>query len=319
MKTTTSWKGLFFKALAGAALFALANAAVYHASEYFHVARDYDATLQGAIDNKSVSVVLAGDSHAATLKNDLLADRVYNLAYGGDGPREMYAKLRRVLEANDGVRTVMLSADVHMFAEARQTSSNRAFVDWYLLITSSPYGLEHGRLSAMLNAVPLFNDDYVQFLKKSISTRSNSTSNAEIDKSPSWSELSEHDRTEIAHRSGEYDHRGASSETQALAWYGHIADLAHKRGVRIITVRFPAHPAYFSAIDESTVRKIDENLERLGLGRPLDYRRAIADPADFADEDHLNVVGAVALLHRLEQDTGEHLRNTSVAQLTAMR
>jgi hypothetical protein len=314
MNTTTSWKSLLFKALFGAGLFALANVAVYHASEYFRMARMYDATLQGALEKRNLETVLIGDSHTATLRNAFLADGVYNLAYGGDGPREMYAKLRRVLSANDSVKTVMLSADVHMFGEARQASSNRAFADLYLLETASPYGLEHGRLSAVLNAVPLLNDDFVQFMKKSVSShhQNSPTDQAHVN-TATWAERSEQFRSELAESTGRYDHRGAGHQSQAVSWYAHIVDLAHAHGVKIITLRYPAHPGYFASVQESTVKAIDSELGNLGLPPPLDYRRSISDPALFKDEDHLNDSGALVLLQRLEHDTGIRLRNQMLA------
>lgn len=316
MKSTNSWRTLLLKAMAGLALFALANLAVYHASEYFHKAREYDATVQGALQKQRVNLVLAGDSHVAALQNALLADTAYNVSSGGDGPREIYAKLRRIMEAGGNVKTLVLSADIHMFAAARQASSNRAFADWYLLETGSPYGLDRGRVATLLNAVPLFNDDFVQFLKKSISARrkKGNPSPAAGGAVPRWSDLSESDRTEIARRTGEYDHRGAGLQPQAMAWYGHIADLARRHGARVIAVRYPAHPAYFSGVDVSTVTRIDAELEKLGFPQPLDYRRTFSDPAVFADEDHLNEAGAVALLQRLGKDTGERLCKDTVAQ-----
>ncbi len=314
MKTTTSWKGLFSKALVGAALFALANVAVYHVSEYFRMARKYDATLQGALEKRNIETILIGDSHTAMLRNNFLADGVYNLASGGDGPREMYAKLRRVLSANDSVKTVMLSADVHMFGEARQTSSNRAFVNIYLLETASPYGLEHGRLSALLNAVPLLNDDFVQYMKKSVSRHhQKSSTNQDPVNTATWGERSEQYRSTLAEATGQYDHHGAGHQPQALSWYAHIVDLVHAHGVKVITLRYPAHPGYFASVEETTVKEIDSELGNLGLPPPLDYRRAISDPMLFTDEDHLNDSGALVLLQRLEHDTGIRLRNQMLA------
>ena len=156
MVARNTWRMLTMKIAVASALFAAANVWIYDTSGYFQREQEYHAVVDGFTSHRHVKSIFVGDSHVAQLDNEILADAAYNVAVGGDGLREVYAKLRYLLSEPNEIDTLFLTADAHMFGTGRLQSSNGAFADMYLLRTGSPYGLEHGRLAAAFNLVPLF-------------------------------------------------------------------------------------------------------------------------------------------------------------------
>ena len=308
MASSLTWRLLLLRGLAGVAVFALANLITYRAVGYFQREHEYHAEVSQYFDRPAASALFAGDSHVAQLDNDLLADNAYNIAWGGDSLREVYAKLRYLLSRQAHIRTLFLTADPHMFGEGRLQSSNRAFVDEYLLLTASPYGFDKGWPSAALGTVPLFNDDFVQYLKKKVSVSLKHVPvRVEDEDAGSWLALSETEREQQARATGIGDHRGIGDHPEPFQWFGRIAALAHEHGIRIIAVQYPSHPAYIQAISPQADALVNAELARAGVTDIIDLRNVFADPSLFKDEDHVSRKGAIALLHILSQRTRQPL------------
>ena len=167
---------------------------------------------------------------------------VYNLAAPGDSLREGYAKLRYVLGRPTHIRQIYLSVDLHMFGTGRLRSANGAFADQYLVLSNSPYGLDKGRLGGLLNAVPLFNDDFVQFTRARIRVTL-ARKPSVTDKPPElpWFDLSETERAARARRTGDGDHNQVGRLEEPFLWIGRIVALARAHDATVIGVRYPAH------------------------------------------------------------------------------
>jgi hypothetical protein len=309
MDSRNSWRAFLFHAGIAAAVFAAANVATYWTSGYFEHEREYYAKVNGIFDRPHVRVVFAGDSHVQQLANDLLASDAYNIAFGGDSLREVYAKMRYVLASPNEIDTLFVSADPHMFGTGRLQSSNRAFVDRYLLATRSPYGLPKGWPSAALDSVPLFNDDFVQYLKRRLAgaLKHQGARGGEDEDPASWGRLPESERTAIARSTGEMDHAGIGEHREPFVWLERIAALARAHHVRVIAILYPAHPSYLESISPQAAATVHAELAALGIRQVLDFRGTITDPHLFEDPDHLNRAGAIALLRLIDARTGQQL------------
>lgn len=299
---SATWKNLCISAAAGVALFAAANVLVYRTSGFFQREREYHATVARALDKPALGILLMGDSHVAKIPNAYLAPDVHNVAAGGDGYRECYAKLRYLLGRSSGIRKVLLSVDYHMFGAGRVQSSNRSFVDRYLLATGSALGHEKGRLSSLFNLVPLFNDDFVQYLKKDLRLRLQGAAPRSAEKH-AWQELPEQVRQSRAVSTGRMDHQGVGTVREPMFWYERIVELAKSHDVEIVAIRLPADPGYLAQLPGAGRATIDQDLSRAGVRSVVDLGAAVADPAYFEDEDHVNARGAALVVCLLEEST----------------
>lgn len=297
------WQQLAFKAAIGVLLFALANVLVYCTSGFFQREKRYHQTVEELFERPEVSVILMGDSHVAEIPDQALGQGTHNLAAGGDGYREGYAKLRYLVARPNKVATLLLTADYHMFGAGRVQSANRSFVERYLLATASPVGYEKGWLSSAFNLVPLFNDDFVQYLKKNTRERLHRVRHPAPGPAVVWSDLPEAVRQQRALETGRSDHAGVGEFEEPLYWFEQILKLAQRHGIDVIPVRYPTSAGYLSQVPAAGKRTIDAALARMGAPAVIDLGHALQEPEYFADEDHVNERGAAAVLCLLEERT----------------
>jgi hypothetical protein len=294
-------------------VFALANVYAYDTAGYYERERDYRSQVEGMAKHPAVRIVFAGDSHFGVPLNEYLnlnpAGPAYSIAYGGDSLRECYAKIRRVLQIAPTIDTLIVTADPHMFAQGRLESSNRAFADRYFLQAYDRSGLPHDWAAALLDQIPLVNDDFLQYFRKTLAARlSGAPSRARAGGDPqAWSHLSDEQRAAEARETGIGDHAGIGTSTRPFMWYERILDLARSRHLRVIGVRFPVHPQYEAAAPPEQVAAIDRFLLSYGVSEIIDLQDALTDPKDFEDEDHVNQVGVVPLVALLEKRLGRPL------------
>jgi hypothetical protein len=310
MSARNTWRTLATKIAFAIAIFIAANVMVYETSGYFQREQEYHAVVDGFKNHRHVKSIFVGDSHVAQLDNEILADGAYNVAVGGDGLREVYAKLRYLLSQPNEIDTLFLTADAHMFGTGRLQSSNGAFADIYLLRTGSPYGIGHGRLAAAFNLVPLFNDDFVQYLKMDIvkGWKRAPRGDDDEDTDAGWSSRPQEERGRIARETGIGDHQGIGAHPEPFQWYARIVSLARAHGVRVIAVRYPSTAEYFESVTPEEDAVIDRGLSAAGVTDILDYRRVFADASYFKDPDHLSAKGVAALMQLLESQTHRKLR-----------
>jgi hypothetical protein len=302
-----SWKQLAVSAASGVVLFVVANLVVYCSSGFFQRERHYRETVMQVIEHPEVSVLLLGDSHVAKIPNEYLVPTVRNAAAGGDGYRECYAKLRYLLGHSRGIRTIFLTADYHMFGSGRVESSNRSFVDQLLLASGSEVGYEKGWLSAVFNVVPLFNDDFVQYLKKDLRVKLQRASPGAAVAPTVWQDAPAETRQLRASDTGKGDHRGVGDEPAPLLWYRLIIEMAQEHGVQVIPIRLPASAAYLAQLSEHGKAVVDHELIQLGMVSVVELGNAIQQPELFEDEDHVNPQGAALVLCMLQTRTGVRL------------
>jgi hypothetical protein len=310
-----SWGRLASHFLVAVLLFAVANVWVYRTSEFFQRKRMYTEHVALITTHPNVHVIFAGDSHFAVPLNDYLDEDArgpaYSVAAGGDSLRETFAKLREVLDTNRSIDTLILTADPHMFAKGRLESSNRSFADIYFIRAWDASGVQHNLWSAVLQQVPLFNEDYLQYFRKELAVlATGSPAHARAQGDPlAWSRLTDEERMRSAIETGVGDHAGLGDFEQPYLWYGRILELARERHVRVIGVRFPVHPGYAAQAPADQVERLDAFLTSHGVSRIVDLRDALTDPRLFEDPDHVNEHGAAAVLALLEQRLGMRLHS----------
>lgn len=308
-----SWKKLAFKGAVGALLFLMANVVVYYSSGFFQRERHYHRSVAELFGKPDVSIVLMGDSHVAEIPDELLAPGTHNLAAGGDGYREIYAKLRYVLAGSQRVQTLLLTADYHMFGTGRVQSANRSFVERYLLATQSGAGYEKNWLSSLFNLAPLFNDDFVQYLKKDAREMLRRTPH-HGGVETAWADLPDATREERALRTGRGDHSGVGAAKQPIYWFEQILQLARQHDIDVILVRYPTSAGYLAQIPVDGKAIVDAQLARVAAPAVVDLSHALSEPAYFVDEDHVNSRGAAVLLCLLEERTALHLGGAASRQ-----
>ncbi|MBV8803965.1 MAG: hypothetical protein JO042_02935 [Sinobacteraceae bacterium] len=263
--------------------------------------------MSGLATHSNVRILFVGDSHFGVPLNEYLNVHAnapaYSIAYGGDSPRECYAKLRRALDLAPHVDTVIVSADPHMFGRGRLESSNRSFADRYFLMYGDRSGLPGGLWSALLQQVPLFSDDFLQYFRKSLGAMLGGTAaKARAEGDPlDWSRLTDAERMKEAVETGREDHDGIGADGRPFMWYKRMLDLARERHVSVIGMRFPVHVGYSSEAPPDQVAAIDRFLLGNGMARIVDLRGSLTDPRDFEDPDHVNEIGVVALTPIVEQ------------------
>lgn len=309
---TRTWKELVIKGVLAMAVFAVANIVVYYSSGFFREERNYHAGVDGFWLRPQAATVFVGDSHVGKIANEYLSDEAYNIAFGGDSYRECYAKLRYLLDSGAKIRTLVLTSDYHMFGSGRLQSSNKTFVDRYFLQVGYGPGMEEGWVDTAFNLVPLFNDAFVQYLRTDVRSMLNRKRSVSKMKAPSWQDLPESSRFEVAHRTGVSDHAGVGDQNQPFFWYERILDLAHEHDVQVIAVRYPAHPAYLAGTPAEGAGKVNSELMHFGINDVIELGTALPDATYFEDEDHVNEKGAALVLERLEAKTGLRLGRTAV-------
>ena len=314
MRSRSSWQTILLKGTLGVAAFMVANLITYHTSGYFQRANEYHDVVQNFFTHRHVKAIFVGDSHVAQIDNEFLSDAAYNVGFGGDSLREIYAKLRYLLSQPNEIDILFLTADVHMFGSGRLQSSNGAFADQYLLWTGSPYGFGHGRLAAAFNLVPLFNDDFVQYLKRDIAQTFKQARDDDSEESEdAWQRLPQAERERIARETGEGDHREIGIHPEPFEWYARIVALARKHGIRVIAVRYPATAEYFATVTPAQNALVDRALAAAGVQEVLDFRHIFVDASYFKDPDHLSRKGVAALLQLLENQAHRKLTSESFA------
>ena len=307
MTRPLSWVRLLSQCLIAVLLFAALNVYTYRASYFFQRSRAYNAVVSGIAGHNNVRVVFCGDSHFAVPLNEYLnvdpAGSAYSVAGAGDSLRECFAKVRRALETAPTIDTLMLTADPHMFARGRVESSNRSFVDWYFIADRDSSGVQRNLWSALLQQVPLFNEDFLQYFRTDLATvlrhvpRQARAAGDPLD----WSRLSEAERMKEAIETGRGDHEGIGEVAAPFMWAGRILDLARAKHIRVIGLRFPVHPGYSAQAPADKVAELDAFLLGHGVTQIIDLRDALTDPRDFEDPDHVNEIGAVPIVKILEQ------------------
>jgi hypothetical protein len=305
MTKRLSWTRLFSQCVVALLLFLAVNLYTYETSGFFQRERAYAEQVSAIASHKDVRVLFVGDSHFGVPLNDYLnanpAGPAYSIATGGDSLRECFAKLRRVLETNSTIDTLILTADPHMFGKGRVDSSNRSFADRYFIRAWDGSGVQHNLWSAMLQQVPLFSEDFLQYFRKDLGTLLHPAAHARAEgDSLAWSRLTDAERMRAAVDTGRGDHAGIGEAEQPFLWCRRILEAARAQHVRVIGVRFPVHPGYSSQAPAAKVAEIDSFLLSHGVAQIIDLRDALTDPKDFQDEDHVNEVGVVPLVRLLE-------------------
>ena len=309
-----SWLRLVAQCVVALLLFAAGNVFTYETSGFFQRERLYTEQVSALAAHGNVRTVFAGDSHFAVPLNDYLNESpqgpAYSIASGGDSLRECFAKVRQVLNTTPGIDTLILTADPHMFSRGRVESSNRSFADRYFITAWDRSGVQHNLWSAMLQQVPLFSEDFLQYFRKELSVMlTHSAQHARAAGDPlGWSRLTDAQRMQEAVRTGQGDHDGLGEVEQPFRWYVRILDLARARHVRVIGVRFPVHPGYAAQAPVDKVAELDSWLLKAGVSQIIDLRDALTDPRDFEDPDHVNEIGAPLVVAMLEQKLQRPLR-----------
>lgn len=305
---------LFYKGLILGGCFALLNAYVYATSPFFERQKSYLRQIE-SYAKRDARILIVGDSHPGVFNNDMLNEKAYSIAAGGDGIKECYLKLRCLLLRPNSVDTVLLTADAQMFSSRRSRSTNAVFLHKHALLQSRLDVYHLDMVSVIADMVPLFNDSYIEYLNEDLQNIiSGNKKKVDMeqrlrDDETLWStRICAEDRIKRAIATGKGDHRGVMEDRSLPYYFREIVHLCRSNGIRVIGVRYPAMAAYLAQLPAEKEEKLNAFLKKLPFEQILDYRNFSQNPRLYHNEDHLNVTGAFALLRQIEKDTGLILR-----------
>lgn len=293
-----------------ALVFGAANFGAWACSPFYEKEREYQRAVEEAV-TRQPRVLIVGDSHAdSSLRPEQLADHVYNLSWGADGPREISVKLAHVLPRLRAPLHVIVSIDVEMFSARRGNSPNRSFLRPYLWALRDPSAADYSWRSLASDSLPFLNDGFIQFTRRQMRNGLRARSGGRLQDRLSsdeeyWGrELDEEARRDFATKLGRNDHAALLDSPELAGYYRRIRESCRDAGARTIAVRFPVSEAYRAQISPEGAARVDALVLDLGFDRVLDYSGLVSDPALFANPDHLNRDGARVFLRQLERETG---------------
>lgn len=256
-----------------------------------------------------VTTLAVGDSHMATGFDPRSFDGSFNFALHGETYIYNYYKLKRVLEDNPRIRTVLLPLDLHSFSAWRADRELRDFY-WVRYVDY----LELGRISRR----PLeYLNKYVRgrffpYLGEYADLLDGGGPDAEAGRAP---------RPELVQgfvlKTGTFDKNrerqavrrirlhlsghDAFDET-AARYFRKILELCSARGKTLVLIKFPvSEPYYRLATKRVPVSEIygraDAMIRPFRNIRVLDFQKSFFDRDSvlFDDPDHLNQAGAELL------------------------
>ncbi|MDX1909018.1 MAG: hypothetical protein SF053_18420 [Bacteroidia bacterium] len=300
------------------------NIYVFQTSPFFAKQQKYHTTIENFFTRPNAKVLIAGDSHPEVLDNKFLNEEAYNISSGGDGLKEVYVKLKYVLERPNQVKTLLLTTDPHMVGRKRINSANKSFLNAYVLRIwdFKIYGKDAASVSS--DMVPLFNDSYMEYLNQKIKD----VFSGATDKRQLYEDLrqdhslwgsdrfTQEERVGYAIKTGRSDFSGVLEDTTINGYYRRIFQLCQEHNIQVYGVKYPAMNEYLAQLDPADEQKLNTFFSQLPFAGMLDYRKFPQEPRFYKNEDHVNDAGALILLGRLETDLGYELSGVETPAYT---
>jgi hypothetical protein len=260
-------------------------------------------------------VLVVGDSHANnTFQGSNLPDSIINAAFGSDGLRDAEIKLRTLIANGVVPRYLLLEADAHITAVAREPVNNENLV--VLGTTTAIYNAAYGRAIShikhwTLRQFPTSDVRNRNFLFLTLAEQARRALGvlgrpaARIAQGQTWESAARSERLRVVEvRRLELLGRSYTLSPVLRACWLRILKLCREQNITVIGIRYPHTPEY-RAVQAQVydVRSMNNLVRATPPDFLLDYSALFADaPNCFEDADHLSQVGGRRLAQLILSD-----------------
>ena len=293
-------KKIVLNSIAFIILFCGTNLYLKNTSTFYKQEKEYQKPIDQLEEGKS-NIILLGDSHLASLKKLNLDPKIANLAYGADGIKEMYAKSLLLVNKIQNIDYVLVSTEPQMFNAG--TSPNGTFLNRYIFDLEEARTLYNkNKLDVICDAVPLFNNDYLNFFRNKTYLTLKGTSSSKNEKS--WEDLSIKEKEAQSSELGKLDHSSIMSQSQDTIYFNKMMELFQQNNIKVISIKFPVTPSYFKECSQEDLNNVNKYLQQFSFYETMDYTHAIDSLSYFEDPDHLKKKGVKQIAKDIEKQTG---------------
>ncbi len=260
----------------------------------------------------SKTVLLIGDSHVEMAVNDSGLKNVRNIAQAADMYIYSYGKLKKLLNVNPHVKTVIIGCGAHNF---QKYMSNVFLINTNYTVTKMQtyyHVLPFSDLSGVVSRSPsqaitgLF---WLPREKARLAISGFVSANSLSFNDMNWGGFAYHDgRMDKSNNLLKYAALKAGGNDLTSVWdwqidYLHrIVDLCRNKGVHVVFVRMPEHKDFPREIEPGFQMVLKQQFSDVPF---IDYLGMELPDSCFYDFDHLNCYGSV-----LFTDTFRHLTDT---------
>ncbi len=232
---------------------------------------------------ETTSIIVLGSSHSACSFDDRYVAKLENFSRSGESYCYTYIKLKKLVEANPGIKTVIVEFSNPFIYDSEEWLWSDKYIQYHY-ITFAPFFtfddnkiLFNGHLKSLIGSYPFF----VKFAAKKIIKNDYEYAYSYGGHESRNEEITPTDQTSIS---------DMEISRVNLAFLDKIVDYCEKSKVQLVFVRSPLHPDYIYRQIEPQFQQVRK--ERYGEVPFIDFVDFIEDDEYFADYQHLNQKGS---------------------------
>lgn len=232
---------------------------------------------------ETTSIIVLGSSHSACSFDDRYVDNLENFSRSGESYCYTYIKLKKMLEANPGIKTIIVEFSNPFIYDSEEWLWSDKYIQYHYITFAPFFTYEDNKilfskhLKAFIGSYPFF----VKFAIKKVLKKE-----YEYAYSYGGHEI----RNEIITKNVQPDFQEGEISRVNLVFLDKIVDYCMQSNVKLMFVRSPLHPDYIYWKNELQFQQIRN--DRYGNIPFLDFGNYINDDEYFADYQHLNQKGA---------------------------
>lgn len=247
----------------------------------------------------TTSIIVLGSSHSACSFDDRYVGKLENFSRSGESYCYTYIKLKKLLSANPGIKTVIVEFSNPFIYDSDEWLWSDKYIQYHY-ITFAPFFtfddnkiLFNGHLKSLIGAYPFFIKFAIKKVLKKEYEYAYSYGGHEV-------------RNEVITKSVQPDLQECEISRVNLVFLDKIVNYCELSNVKLIFVRSPLHPDYIYWKNELQFQQIRN--DRYGNISFIDFGNYINNDEYFADYQHLNQKGS-ELFSKAINDT---LKNISI-------
>ena len=232
---------------------------------------------------ETTSIIVLGSSHSACSFDDRYVDNLENFSRSGESYCYTYIKLKKMLEANPGIKTIIVEFSNPFIYDSKEWLWSDKYIQYHY-ITFAPFFtfddnkiLFKGHLKSLIGAYPFF----IKFAIKKVLKK---------EYEYAYSYGGHESRNEIITKNVQPDFQEGEISRVNLVFLDKIVDYCMHSNVKLMFIRSPLHPDYIYWKNELQFQQIRES--RYGNIPFLDFGNYYIDDEYFADYQHLNQKGS---------------------------
>ncbi|MBW2973166.1 hypothetical protein KY346_02105 [Candidatus Woesearchaeota archaeon] len=259
---------------------------------------------------ENIDIIFMGASHTKTAINPLIINKSFNFGANAENYILTYYKFRTILNSyTSNIQTVVLPLDLHVFSPYLTTRFEndwywRKYIDFKELANFTNESIFKKEIKSIF---PLLDSgsDLIELLmrrKTSKIVKGHILSLERFSNAQNRTQLA----ANTAKRHLEYSQ---IIKQDAFLYFKKIIELANRREVTVILIKYPVTKEYFIASKkyiadtEEFYKKIVNKIYKYNNVYILDYQKLFFDKNDlFKDDNHLNKWGAEILSKQVAKD-----------------